>query len=288
MKVKFFPFYIISFFPMPVLYVLSDLSFMILFYLIKYRRSVVKDNLVKSFADKSKQEITMLERKFYKHFCDVIFETLKGLTISKKQINKRIRIKNMDFFERCYHEQKSILFYAAHQGNWEWLSFLTLYVPFKVITLYKPLSNKYFDELMKTIRERPGTMCIESKKGYRKILESMKSNQLIVSAIIGDQSPAREGAKCWLNFLNQKTAFIIGAERIIERTNQVVVFPSFKRIRRGYYEIEIKEINVHYGNAECYRLVEQYSIVLEKTIKESPDMWLWSHRRWKLSYPAYS
>ena len=221
-----------------------------------------------------------IERKFYKHFCDVMFETIKGYSIKKHEIEKRIHIKNLELIEKYYKENRNIILYAAHQGNWEWLAFLSMFIPYKGITLYKPLSNKYFDELMKTIRERSGTICIESDKGYRTILEYLRSGQLLMSALIGDQSPPKDGAKYWLNFLNQNTAFLMGTERIVEKTNQIVLFPAFKRRKRGFYELEFKVLDNH---NESSNLIDQYAKVLEQTLEESPEMWLWSHRRWKLS-----
>jgi KDO2-lipid IV(A) lauroyltransferase len=265
---------------MQVLYGISDLAFFIIYYIVKYRREVVFNNLRRSFIEKSDKEIKNIEKSFYRHFCDVMFETIKGFSIRKHEIERRVHIKNLELIEKYYAENRNIVLYAAHQGNWEWLSFLSLFIPYKGISLYKPLSNKYFNDLLRTIRERFGTICIESNKGYRTILKYMRSGQLIMSALIGDQSPPKDGTKHWLIFLNQNTAFLMGAERIVQKTNQIVLFPAFKRKRRGMYELEFKVIGTHDDKTH---LIDQYAKVLEQTIVESPEMWLWSHRRWKLS-----
>jgi KDO2-lipid IV(A) lauroyltransferase len=231
----------------------------------------------------SHQERKILEKNFYKHFCDVIVEILKGLTISKNEIKKRIRIKNLDLIEDYYQKNKNIILYAAHHGNWEWLTFISLFVPYKTITLYQPLSNNYFNELMKYIRERPGTLCVESEKGYKTILQHIQKGQLTFSAIIGDQSPPKVSSPYWVDFLHQKTAFLTGAARIIQKTKQDVIFPEFKKFKRGIYELEFKVLNNRAFNNGSFPCIDNYAIQLENTINRYPEMWLWSHRRWKLS-----
>lgn len=283
MKIKFFPFYAISILPMPVLYLLSDILYIIVFYILKYRRSVVLENLTRSFPDKSEQEIKQIEKKFYKHFCDVMVETFKGLTISKKEIKKRMQIKNLDLIHKYYNENKSILLYCAHQGNWEWLTYLSIFIPHKGTTLYQQISNSYFDELMKHIRERYGTMCIEVNQGYRTILKFTQQEQPMMMAVLGDQSPAKDAGKYWGHFLNQETAFLAGVDRIAIKTGMVVLFPAFKRIKRGYYELEFKTVETVHTTNGSNQIIDKYANVLEETIKHSPEMWLWSHRRWKLT-----
>jgi len=282
MKLKFFPFYALSILPMPVLYVMSDFVFLIVYHIIRYRRDVVYSNLKRSFQDKSDQEIKSIEKNFYKYLFDLMFETIKILTISPKKVTNRFRIKNLDLIEKCYDNNKHIILYAAHQGNWEWLSFLSLYVPHQGITIYQPLSNTYFDELMRTVRERFGAICVEKNKSYKTVLENIHRGQLSMFALIGDQSPARTGSKYWTRFMNQKTAFVMGAERIVAKTNQAALFPAFKRVKRGLYELEFKIINTPEVN-DNYHLIDNYSSLLEETIKASPELWLWSHKRWKLT-----
>lgn len=267
---------------MPVLYLMSDFVFFMAYHVIKYRRDVVYSNLKRSFQDKSDKEIKSIEKNFYRYFCDLMFETLKVLTISKAKVEKRLRIKNLDLIEKYHRDNKHIILYAAHQGNWEWLSFLALYVPHQGITIYRPLSNKYFDELMRTIRERFGAICVEANKSYKTVLENIQRRQLSMFALIGDQSPSKIGSKYWTRFMNQKTAFVMGAEKIVTKTNQVAIFPSFRRVKRGLYELEFKIINPPEINGNLH-LIDQYSKVLEETIKGSPELWLWSHKRWKLT-----
>jgi len=282
-KIKLLPVYTVSILPMFILYLLSDLLFIVVFYLIKYRRRVVYNNMKNSFPDKSESEIRHIEKDFYRHFCDILFEMVKILTISKKEIQTRFLVKNPGLIQKLYNEKRSITLYTAHQGNWEWLAFLPLFIPYQVIALYHPQSSKYFDELMKTIRERFGVICVESGKGYKTILEFNARNILTMNYIIGDQSPSGSSTKHWVRFLNQDTAFLIGADRIAKKSKHAVIFPSFRKIKRGCYELEFKVIEEEPWLLNSQEIIDKYAALLEATILVSPEMWLWSHRRWKQS-----
>ena len=282
-RIKFLPLYAFSFAPMFALYMLSNLAFIIVYHVIKYRRRVVLNNLENSFSDKSNQELEIIERAFYRHLCDIIFESIKALTVGKKAIKKRFCIKNPELIQEYYEEKRSIIMYTAHHGNWEWMSFLPLYIAHQVTTFYQPLSNKYFNELIKINRERFGAICIESNKGYKSLLNFSQRNILTLNCIIGDQSPRKDSTKHWVQFLNQETAFLVGTDRIAKKSNQVVVFPSFRKRRRGYYELEFKVIEEDVAKKNSYEIIDKYTELLEETIINSPELWLWSHRRWKLT-----
>ena len=285
MKIKFLPFYIVSLLPLPVLYLLSDAACFVIYRISKYRREVVRSNLKNSFIEKSELEIIEIEKKFYRHFCDIMFESLKVLTITEEQISRRFKLLNPELLEHYYNENEHLILYAAHQGNWEWLSFIQLFSPQKIISLYKPLSNRYFDELMKASRERFGAKCVPSEKGYRTILELINGEEASLFALIGDQSPSKESAKVWVNFFNQDTAFFQGTHSIIKKTGQKAIFPAYRKVKRGFYELELKLIS-GVGNSESeYPLIDNYAKALEDSIRTSPEMWLWSHRRWKLCRP---
>jgi len=282
-KIKYLPFYALSFLPMYILYIFSDLAFLMVYYVFKYRRKVVLTNLKNSFPSKSAAEIKDIEKDYYRHFCDILIESVKVLTIRTKEINKRFRVTNPELIQRIFESKKSIVLYTAHQGNWEFLAFLPLFIPFQVIAFYHPQSSKYFDGLMKILRQRFGVLCIESNKGYKTIMNFTQSDILTMSYIIGDQSPRMDSTKHWVNFLNQETAFLIGADRIAKKSNQVVIFPSYKKLKRGYYELEFKVVEEESIGKKNFEIIEKYAKLLEETIENSPEMWLWSHRRWKLT-----
>ncbi len=284
--IKFFPFYLLSIIPLLFLYAISDLAYLVLYHIIKYRRKVVRMNLGISFPDKSVVEIIEIEKGFYKHFCDVFFEIVKILTINEGAITKRFIVKNMDMIEELYRQKKSVILYAAHHGNWEWLSFINLFSSYKGFTFYQEISNKYINDLMIIVRERFEAECIETRMGYRTLLEYKQKNILTLCGIIGDQCPSKKSSKHWAWFLNQNTAFLTGADRIANKLNQVVVFISSQKIKRGKYEIEFVLLEDKPKHKESSDIIDKYAEALEDTINKSPELWLWSHRRWKLKKPA--
>lgn len=283
--IKFYPLYLFSLLPLPLLYLVSDIAFFFTYYLLKYRRKVVRGNLQNAFPNKSLPEIIRIEKTFFRHFCDVLFELIKTLTISKKTVFKNFSVKNSTLVEHYYKEKKDIILYGGHLGNWELTSHLPLFFPYQVTAFYQQLSNNYFNELMLLIRSRFGLVCIESKKGYKTLSKFRDENVLTMSMIVGDQNPRKNSSKYWTTFLNQETAFLVGADRIAKKMNQVVIFPLIKKIKRGVYEMELILIDENSKQRKGEEIIEKYIRILEEQINKTPELWLWSHRRWKLKKP---
>lgn len=271
--------------PMPVMLSISSLFYGLVYYVIGYRKRVVQHNFEKSFPTKSKHQIKQEIKQFYKHFCDLLFETAKTLSIREREIDKRFILKNPELLEEFYDQKKSIILYTSHYGNWEWLAFLPLYTSYTCTAFYQPLKNKYFDTLVKAIRERFGVQCIPSKNGYKTLMQKHKNGELTINYIISDQSPQASASKHWVKFLNQDTAFLIGSERMAKRMNMAVVYPEFRQPKRGVYEITFKTITEDAGKTEGYSIIDTYARLLEENIELDPSLWLWSHRRWKLNRP---
>ncbi|WP_044209130.1 lysophospholipid acyltransferase family protein [Flammeovirga sp. OC4] len=283
-KIKFFPFYLLSIVPIQILYILSDITYVIIYKFIKYRRDVVSENLQKAFPEKSKTELLKIEKKFYHHFCDLAFESVKTLTMNKKGIQKRFQLQNPELIKELFQQDKSILLYSAHLGNWEWQAFFPQYLSdHKVTAFYQPLSNKYFDELMQIIRGRLGVLCIPSQKGYKTLMKLKAEKKLTFNLLIGDQCPAWNSTKYWTDFLHQKTAFLVGADAISKKSDCAVVYPKCTKVKRGVYKTEFVLLDSSPKSSEKFSVVEKYSKILEQNIKLQPDLWLWSHKRWKLS-----
>lgn len=281
-KIKFLPFYIFSLIPIQILYLFSDFAYLIVFYLIRYRRKVVLMNLHNSFPNKKEKEIKAIEKAFYKHFCDTIIEAIKVYTISEKQIKKRFTVKNPELIEKYYAQNKSVILYSGHFGNWEHLVFLPFFLPHKVMTFYKRLSNKYFDQIIKESRERFGLVAVESGKGYKTLVKYAKEDILTFTFMVGDQSPQANSAKHWVQFLNQDTAFFVGTERIAKKINQIVIYSEMIKKSRGIYEIEFFPLAENMDHLKDFELIDKFAEKLESSIKKHPHQWLWSHRRWKL------
>ncbi len=281
-RLKFSPFYAVSYLPFRVLYALSDLTYFFVYYVLKYRREIVKSNLEASFPDKPKTDLLAIEKAFYRHFCDSFAETLKGLSMDERDFKSRMIVKNANVVEKLFASGKSAILYAGHYGNWEWISILPLTLSHQMTSFYQPLGNSYFNELMKIIRERFGIKCIESKKGFKSILEFERRNILTLNLMIGDQSPRRKSAKHWTSFLHQDTAFLVGAAKIAQKSHQAMVFPLVRKVKRGFYEIEFQLITTSTNELEEGAAIDKFAQLLENAIEEAPEFWLWSHKRWKL------
>jgi KDO2-lipid IV(A) lauroyltransferase len=278
---RYLPFYLFSLLPMPVLYFLADLVGAVLYYIVRYRNEVVYSNIRESFPEKDEKEIRRIVKKFYIHFCDVWVENNKALTIGRENIKKRFFIKNPELITRCTEQQKSVIFYSGHVGNWEWMLAFPLYFPVRINAFYKPLSNAYFDEYVNLTRTRFGVHTIISEQGYRLLSELVHRGTCSANIVIGDQRPLPAKDLYFTPFLNRQTAFLEGAERMAYRLGHAVLFPRVTLISRGHYEIEF--IPIDYDRQEKRRgaITGRYAQLLEESIRRTPHMWLWSHNRWK-------
>jgi KDO2-lipid IV(A) lauroyltransferase len=263
--------------PFWIIFGLAQIAYFLLFIIIGYRKKIVYQNLKKSFPDKSDHDIHLEAKRFYRHFCEIFIESVKLLTISRKQIKKRYSFKNIDLLEGFYDQKKSIILYSAHFGNWEWMASLQLHTKYQMYSFYQKQSNQYFNDFMIKIRERFGNICVESQSGFKVLLKNNREKNLTITYVIGDQSPMSKSSMHWTNFLNQETAFLVGSDKMAKKCNQQLIYPHITQKKKGYYELEFKIIPM---NSEI-EPVETYAKLLEKNIQEQPELWLWSHRRWK-------
>ena len=273
----------VSLLPLQVLYLLSDLIYLLLYRVIRYRRRVVRTNLCRSFPEKEKAEIVRIEKKFYRHLCDLFVEMYKIMHLSEKTIRRRCTFKRTDILQRYYEQGKSVIGVTGHLGNWEWMSSYFLWTDGKVdfLALYKPLHNKVFDRMMLRIRSHFGATPIPKNEAFRRLVESRKAGRLFMAAFIADQTPSSGNLNFWMDFLNQDTAVLLGTEKIATKMNLPVVSLYMKKIRRGYYEVEFVDLCDEPGKLEPGELTRMHTKLLEKQIREHPEYWLWSHKRWK-------
>lgn len=278
--------WLIALIPLKILYVLSDALFPLIYYIIGYRKKVVFENLRNSFPEKSDHEIHRIARKFYHHLNDILFESVKMIHLSPKQLADRIPMKNPEVFHDFYKRKKSVIAVVGHYNNWEWILGTKPYVPHHSLAVYKPLNNKWFDEFMIRIRSKYGTEIISMRKTLKTILEYKSNNVLTVSAFIADQSPVWEEVQYWTTFLNQNTPVYLGIEKIAKKTDQAVVFLHVHKTSRGRYAVEIIKLFDEVSGITTTKITEKHTRVLEKIIRDKPEYWLWTHRRWKLA-PKY-
>lgn len=275
-------FRLVSRLPLRVLYFFSDLMFVLLYRLLGYRREVVGDNLRRSFPELDEAGIRHIEIGFYQHFCDLLVESLKMLTMGEAELSHRLKLVNPELVEQYHAQGKSIILLSGHYANWEWFGYLPKALPHLVTAFYQPLSNPVFDQLTKQARENHGVVAIKSTQAYRALAQYAQEGVLTFSLVLGDQSPPRDSAKHWTTFLHQPTAFLTGADRIAKKLNQVVMFPRLSKTSRGHYALEFVVIEEKPTTAEPGQIIERYARVLEANIQDDPSLWLWTHRRWKL------
>ncbi len=269
--------YLIAILSFRLIYIISNLLYYIVYPL--YRRKVVRKNLTHAFPGTSKRELQTLEKSFYKHFCDLLVEYIKSLTITPSQIATRCTIQNVVLLEKLYAQGRPILLVTGHQGNWEWAAnAIALQTNYQVGVVYKPLSNPYFDRLVKRIRERFGRFTIPEKQ----VLRTMLSYDAIpkATAFLADQAPNPDHAYV-MEFLNQPTYVTTGVEKLAVKLNQVVVYVHISKVKRGYYALELELLVENPTTVPARDITSLYMQSLEKDIYQQPALWLWSHNRWK-------
>ncbi len=273
--------YLLSLLPFPLLYLISDGVYILIYHIFGYRKTVVHGNLMKSFPEKSPAEIIILEKKFYRYYCDLLLETFKTLTISPKTMLQHCSVapEADKLFKQLAKENKSIIIVMGHKGNWEWAgNSFSLSFPHQLYVIYHPLTNKYFNRLICKMRERFGTKLIPMKETFRDILKN--SQELTATAFIADQSPSQNRAH-WMQFLNQETAVFMGAEKIAQKIKRPIVFVSVKKLTRGYYILMAELLQVPPYVEPEGDITETHTRKLEADIIEQPETWLWTHKRWK-------
>ena len=271
--------------PLAILYLLSNLVYFITFYIVGYRKKVVYENLKNAFPEKSHKEIKAIAKEFYSRFSDFIVEVLKGITISAKELNRRVKFTNVEVLEPFRSKDQSVVVLASHQFNWEWgLLAGCLQLPFPVDAMYQQLSSKAFDSLMLATRSRFGGNPIEKDSALLEIVK--RKNRLKALGIVADQSPTPDAPKHWTNFLNQDTAFYLGAQQIARIAKYPAFFMWVKHTGRGKYEVELINIGLPPYEKNSFEVIENYARETEKAINHDPAGWLWSHRRWKLQKPV--
>jgi KDO2-lipid IV(A) lauroyltransferase len=240
---------------------------------------MVSMNLQNSFPEKTEDELKRIQRKFYRYFCDLIVETLKSLTISPSTLRKRLSFADLSIFQKYYEQKQSFIIVMGHWGNWELGGARFAIEPLhKLNIIYHPLSNKYFDKLVYKMRTRLGNGLYPMKNTLRGMIRDKA--EITATAFIADQTPSAKDAH-WMEFLNQDTPVFSGTGRIAKMMKYPVVYVSIKRIKRGYYEVSLDELFPNPAEVEPSEIVALFTKKLEQDIREMPEIWLWTHNRWK-------
>jgi KDO2-lipid IV(A) lauroyltransferase len=274
--------YLLSLLPFRVLYMISDVACFLIFGVAGYRKKVVMENLGYAFPEKTEEERRQIARRFYRNFVDNWIETIKLISVSQKSLNKRIS-GNFEIFHELHAKGRSVQVNLGHFFNWEIMTLYTgLHQPFTFLTVYLPQSSKVMDRLMKYIRGRWGNPLIPSTDMARSILPWRKKQYLL--ALGADQSTPFVENAYWVYFLNRPAGFVKGPEKFARGQNIPVVMMTTTRPARGYYHFDYFLLAEDPKSLPDGELIRQYVRHLEENIRLQPDIYLWSHRRWKNAY----
>jgi KDO2-lipid IV(A) lauroyltransferase len=270
--------------PLKVLYLLSNALFVINYHIIKYRKNVVITNLKNAFPEKSDEEIETIAKGFYRHLSDFLIESIKSIHLNGRQLDKRMRYKNLELFHDLYREGKDVALISGHYGNWEWLLNLPQHIYHYPMTIYRPLKNNFSNQLISGLRSKGGMILVPMKKIIREAITKINEGHKIMVWYLGDQRPPKN-SKFWTTFLNQETSFYQGAEKMAVKFNQAVVFMNIQKVKRGYYEANFHLLFKDGKNTSEFEITRKQAEFLEDIIIKRPEYWLWSHKRWKHKRP---
>ena len=272
--------------PMRALYAFSTFLYLLAFYVVRHRHAVIREQIEKVFPDWSGAEREALHKQYLKNFCDVMVEVLKSISMTDADMRAHVRITNLEA-ARCYLDAgQSVMLVTSHLCNWEWLLHgVTLQLGYPVDAAYKPLHDQWAERLMLKIRSRFGARLVPAKE----LLADFLRRRGIVRAVAmnADQAPVSTDKRYWTRFLGHDTAFYIGTEQIARGTRLPIIYASMRRIRRGYYEVELKPLWDGREATDPNTVTERYARASEIDVLKSPADWLWSYRRWRLKKPLY-
>lgn len=277
--------WLVSILPMRILYIKSSVLYFLVYYVVGYRKKVVKDNLALVFPEKTQQERNRIAQQFFKHLCDLIFETIKAFTISEKQIRKRFIVTNAEILDPYYENDKSILLMAGHYGNWEWSGILNKLMQHQAHAVYKPLGSKQFDALVKKTREHFGGIIVSNKKIVPVLFRKWKKGIKTLTYILSDQTPKLGAFKHRDTFLGIDVPMFTGTEELAKKLDFAVLYLKVEKVKRGYYKTTFVPLVDNPKEYPDFQITRMFFDALEKQIREKPEYYLWSHKRWKHRAP---
>ncbi len=280
-------FRLLSRLPLRFLYVVSDFLYYLLLYVVRYRRRVVLENLRLSFPEKTATEIQAIAKGFYRNLTDLIVETIKMPALSPDALRQRVRFTNAELVQTRLRAGQTVIGMASHQGNWEWIPSASVLNDMPVDSVYKPLNNAFFEEIMRTVRSSFGAVPTPMSSLPRQLVVRKDVPRII--ALVSDQMPGAPEHAYWTDFLHRDTPFYPGTERLARGRKFAVFYLQLVRLRRGYYEATFTLIaEPPYDTVPPGMILERYRDLLEETIRRYPADWLWSHKRWKHQREKYS
>jgi Kdo2-lipid IVA lauroyltransferase/acyltransferase len=273
--------WLISILPFPLLYAFSDFIYLILYYVIGYRKKTVRENLAMALPHLSDKERLIIEKKSFHHLCDMFLEMAKTMTISRAEMNKRYVFTNMETYLELEKKGKSIALMCAHYASYEWAVSMNHHINFIGYGIYKKIANKYFDKLVRDIRSKFKAVLITTKETKPTIEYNAKNNILGIYGFASDQTPRRSDNLYWYTFMGIETPIHFGAEMLAKRYDMNVIFLKGRKVKRGYYEATFEVLSTDAKSVPNYKISEEFMKKVEQQIYESPEFYLWTHKRWK-------
>lgn len=265
--------------PIGILYAISNLLFFLIYSVFGYRKKVVMDNLRQSFPEKTEAELQRIMKQFYRNLCDIIVESLKMISMSREEVIERNEYSEHSVVDALNASGRSCFYFAGHVGNWEWSPDVAgIASQVKLWGVYKPLSSKGMDELTKFYRSRFGCEMIAMDQIARRVITDKETKNI---CFIADQTPANPESNIWVDFLNRKTLFFSASAKLAIKTKTPIVYGSLTRVKRGHYKYHFEVLVEHPEQMNEQEIMQRFASRLEQDIREQPDNWLWSHRRWK-------
>lgn len=274
----------LSLLPLTVLHVLSDFLFIIVYYLVSYRKKVVMSNLSIAFPEKSIAERNKIAKGFYKNFCDVIVESIKSFSISRSEIRRRFVFRDTHILDPYYKEERSIMGVVAHVSNYEWMIICDTYFQHRGLGVITPLSNQFLHDKIVESRSQFGTLVVP--KGEAKSMMATQTKEPTIFFFGSDQSPHKAKRAYWTKFFGVDTAVQYGAEKFAKEYDLAVFHFKISRVKRGFYEVTLNLIEDNPKTASYGSILDKFCEESEAHIRANPSDWLWTHRRWKHSKPT--
>ena len=258
--------WLISILPFRLLYLFSDSVYLLVYYIIGYRKKTVRNNLAMALPHLSDKERLVIEKKFFSHMCDMFLEMIKTITISKSEIDKRYKFTNLEVYLDLEKKQKSIALMCAHYASYEWAVSMNYHINFTGYGIYKKIANKYFDKLVKDIRSKFKAVLITTKETSKTIQENAISGKLGIFGFASDQTPRWSDNLHWYHFMGIETPIHVGAEILAKKYNMNVIFLKTKKVKRGYYEASLEVLTDDIQKIPNYKISEEFMNLVEQQI----------------------
>lgn len=266
-----------------MLYVFSDMVFILIYYIIRYRRKTVQNNLKIALPHLSETEHKRIEKEFYKHMCDMFLEMIKTLSITAEEMDKRFQFTNIEVVHEFEKKQKSIILMYSHYASWEWSIALGRHISFKGYGIYKKIQNPYFDKLVRDIRSKFDATLINTKSTIKEVTQNQEKGILGLYGFISDQTPRPQKTHYWEEFMGKVVPIHTGGEMLAKKLNMSTVFMKVEKVKRGHYQATFIPITDNPREIPDYQVTYRFIKEVEKQILEKPEYYFWTHKRWKHS-----